>query len=87
MIDTKQSFRRGKVIVEVHVDTSTAPCQHCNEMEVHLDTCIMRCIREQVVHTEITKVKVVYPSINAAKRANRLAKYRVIKTKVSKVQS
>lgn len=78
MIDTKQSFRKGKVIVEVHVDTSTAPCQHCNEMETHLDTCIMRVIRSEVVHTEITRKPTEYKSINAAKKANRLTKYRTV---------
>jgi len=79
MIDVKQSFRKGKLICVVRVDTSEAPCQHCNEMETHLDTRIMRVIRSEVVHTEIAKEQTVYKSINQAKKANRATQYRVIK--------
>jgi hypothetical protein len=81
MLDCKMSYRKGKTVVEVHVDTSTAPCQHCNEMETHLDTCVMRVIRSEVVHTEITRLPTEYKSINAAKKANRLTKYRTVSVK------
>lgn len=56
MIDTKQSFRKGKVIVEISVDGEGA---------------------EQTVTRRPTE----YKSINAAKKANRLTKYRTVPVK------
>jgi hypothetical protein len=60
MIDTKQSFRKGKVIVEVHVEGSNSTD---NPGDV------------------ITRKPTEYKSINAAKRANRLTKYRTVPVK------
>lgn len=79
MIDKTLSYRKNATIVVVHSDTSEAPCQHCNEMETHLDTCIMRTIRTNVVHTTLTEEKKVFKSINQAKLANRQTQYRVVR--------
>lgn len=79
-IDAKQSFRKGSVIVEIHADTSTAPCQHCLEMEQHQETCIMMVGlgRSEVVHTTFVRKPTDYGTINKAKKANRLTQYRTI---------
>lgn len=76
MIDTKQSFRKGSVIVEVHVNETI--CQHCEQKETHLDTCIMNLVHGGVVPVEITKVPTDFGSINKAKKANRVTKYRTV---------
>lgn len=62
MIDTKQSFRKGSVIVVVHVELVTEPGQ---EAPVPV----------------VTRVVTDYKSINAAKKANRLTKYRTVPVK------
>lgn len=50
MIDQKQSFRKGAVIVEINVDNDGA----------------------------VTKLVTDYTTINKAKKANRITRYRVI---------
>lgn len=62
-IDTKQSFRKGSVIAEVHVG------EYICAIEPHTDECIKQLI---------TPLLKDYGSINKAKKANRTTQYRAI---------
>jgi hypothetical protein len=81
MIDVKQSFRKGKVIVEVHVEENPT-CVECGESTKHLTSCTIGINSVfDTIQPILSRRPTEYKSINAAKKANRLTKYRTVPVK------